>query len=66
MGKGGRRGGGGGGGVCQEEGVDGDVEREGGELVARVGVVPQEDLHGDDGRRVEKDSAAEEEDPCAA
>ncbi len=44
----------------QEEGVDDDVEEEGGERVARVAVVPQKDLRGHHDGRVEQRYPAEE------
>ena len=43
-----------------EKAVDDDVEVEGGESVARVVVVPEADLEGHDGGRVEQQQHAEQ------
>jgi hypothetical protein len=49
-----------------EKEVDEDVKIERGELVARVAVVPQEDLHWYNHCGVEEQPAAGEEHPCNA
>ncbi len=48
----------------QEEAVDKQVEKERGEFVARVVVVPDEDLDWYHNRGVEQQRAAHEEDGC--
>ena len=49
-----------------EESVDDNIKVEGGELVARVVVVPHADLHGRDDGRVEKEEAAADHLACTS
>jgi hypothetical protein len=48
----------------QEEGVDEEVEVEGGEYVAGVVVVPDADLKRNDDGRIEEENPADEEHGC--